>query len=289
MIRKIVLTPFTPASGEPLFHRIRIAPAELPGIAFALPGIPISVCVPRFGLTLRPMGRNPVCYNYRATLISYRSCLKPVDTFRLALYCNKPGGSCLTHYWHRGFHRHFRPGGNFSMVMNRLIILFALCSFALSCAVGNEENPEPSIIAGRGWGKIVIGASKNKVSAALGKGKIFAKYDDVYFVDYPEKGIQISFESDKNTVYAIFFYNKQRGSKRFASFKGKTSTGIDWNSSVKDVIKAYGKPLREYEGNKDNIKWRRLVFKGIDFRFENEKMVRISVPARESRRIPGQY
>ena len=28
------------------------------------------------------MGRNPVCYNYRATLISYRSCLKPVDTFR---------------------------------------------------------------------------------------------------------------------------------------------------------------------------------------------------------------
>ena len=34
------------------------------------------------GSTLRPMGRNPVCYNYRATLISYRSCLKPVDTFR---------------------------------------------------------------------------------------------------------------------------------------------------------------------------------------------------------------
>jgi predicted DNA-binding protein YlxM (UPF0122 family) len=29
------------------------------------------------------MGRNPECYNYRATLISYRSCLKPIDTFRL--------------------------------------------------------------------------------------------------------------------------------------------------------------------------------------------------------------
>jgi hypothetical protein len=28
------------------------------------------------------MGRNPVCYSYRATLISYRSCLKPLDTFR---------------------------------------------------------------------------------------------------------------------------------------------------------------------------------------------------------------
>ena len=28
------------------------------------------------------MGRNPVCYKYIATLIPYRSCLKPVDTFR---------------------------------------------------------------------------------------------------------------------------------------------------------------------------------------------------------------
>jgi hypothetical protein len=28
------------------------------------------------------MGPNPVCYNYRATLISLSSCLKPIDTFR---------------------------------------------------------------------------------------------------------------------------------------------------------------------------------------------------------------
>jgi hypothetical protein len=39
-------------------------------------------CQAKSGLTLRPMGRNPVCYNYRATLISCRSCLKPIDTFR---------------------------------------------------------------------------------------------------------------------------------------------------------------------------------------------------------------
>ena len=42
-------------------------------------------CQAKSGLTLRPMGRNPVCYNYRATLISYRSCLKPIDTFRFHL------------------------------------------------------------------------------------------------------------------------------------------------------------------------------------------------------------
>src|SRR5208337_3789516 len=39
-------------------------------------------CHVKSGSTLRPMGRNHVCYNYRATLISYRSCLKALDTFR---------------------------------------------------------------------------------------------------------------------------------------------------------------------------------------------------------------
>src|SRR3989339_424782 len=39
-------------------------------------------CRVKSGSTLRPMGRNPACYNYRATLISSRSCLKPVDTLR---------------------------------------------------------------------------------------------------------------------------------------------------------------------------------------------------------------
>jgi len=34
------------------------------------------------GSILRPIGRSPVCYNYRTTLISFRSCLKPVDRFR---------------------------------------------------------------------------------------------------------------------------------------------------------------------------------------------------------------
>jgi hypothetical protein len=35
------------------------------------------------------MGRNPVCYNYRATLISFRSCLKPLDTFRFLKFVAK--------------------------------------------------------------------------------------------------------------------------------------------------------------------------------------------------------
>jgi hypothetical protein len=38
-------------------------------------------CQAKSGAILRPTGRSPACYSYRATLISYRSCLKPIDTF----------------------------------------------------------------------------------------------------------------------------------------------------------------------------------------------------------------
>jgi hypothetical protein len=44
-------------------------------------------------------GGNPVCYNYRATLISLSSCLKPVDTFRTeAVTFNAPCGLLAKHH-----------------------------------------------------------------------------------------------------------------------------------------------------------------------------------------------
>jgi len=56
----------------------------------------------------------------------------------------------------------------------------------------------------------------------------------------------------------------------------KTDKGIDWNSSPEEVIKAYGKPAEDYSGPG----WRRMVFDGIDFRFENGVMVRIGIPGK---------
>ena len=54
----------------------------------------------------------------------------------------------------------------------------------------------------------------------------------------------------------------------------KTDKGIEWNATYKEVKKAYGKPKEDYHGDS----WRRVVFKGIDFRFENDVMVRIGIP-----------
>ena len=163
--------------------------------------------------------------------------------------------------------------------MNRLLVLVVLASFALPAFAGKEEKAEPTIVAGRGWGLVQIGATRNQVTAVLGKDPIIAKYTNNYYLDYPEKGVEVSFSTKDNKANGIFFYNKQKDSERFATFQEKTSTGIGWGSSVQDVIKVYGKPIHEYSGQDGSLPWRRVVFKGIDFRFENDKMVRIAIRA----------
>jgi len=45
-----------------------------------------------------------------------------------------------------------------------------------------------------------------------------------------------------------------------------------------DVKRAYGQPTAEFSGSYLGGTWRRLVFAGIDFRFENERMLRIGIP-----------
>jgi hypothetical protein len=144
----------------------------------------------------------------------------------------------------------------------------------------SQEQAEATIVADYGWGQVHIGATKQELDAILGEGNSPQKFGTVYFVDYPSIGLQISFSSSDNKVHAMFFYNKQKGSEQFATFFGKTSVGIDWNSSVEQVIEAYGQPHDDIQSTRSGISMRRLVFDGIDFRYENDKMVRIGVPGK---------
>jgi hypothetical protein len=129
------------------------------------------------------------------------------------------------------------------------------------------------------WGDVRLGASKKTIEKVLGNFPEIDPVGDVYFVDYSEKGIQLSFATKTNKVNAIYFYNKQRRYEHFATFAGKTSKGINWNSTEAEVIEAYGHPKEDYSGGFPVI-WRRMVFEGIDFRFENNVMVRIGIPGK---------
>lgn len=157
--------------------------------------------------------------------------------------------------------------------MTRLLALgLLLLNFVAVFGQQSDNTSELLIIAGKGWGKVSLGATRNVVDIVVGESQNRTSFDDVYFLDYPAKGIQISFYNN-DTLRAVFFYNGQLRYENFATFKGNTDKGIDWRSSANDVINAYGKPKEDHNGNG----WRRLVFDGIDFRWENGVMVRIGV------------
>lgn len=147
----------------------------------------------------------------------------------------------------------------------------------------HEDSTPSTIVAGVGWGPVHIGAAFKDVDAFLGEGEVTSRYRDSYFKDYTQKGVQVLFESadgTNGTVRAIFFYNRQRDHDEFATFCGDTNKNINWRSSVEDVKKAYGQPTEEFSGTDTGGSWNRIVFAGIDFRFENKRMVTIGVPGR---------
>jgi hypothetical protein len=145
----------------------------------------------------------------------------------------------------------------------------------VDCQVGEGQ---PKIVAGEGWGPVRIGAASKTVDAFLGEVRRSRKYAHVYFKNYELKGVQVSFENDSDTVHAMFFYNGQQDSPEFGVFCGEVDKGINWQSSVEDVKRTYGQPTAEFSGSYLGVTSKRLVFKGIDFRFENERMVRIGIP-----------
>lgn len=137
---------------------------------------------------------------------------------------------------------------------------------------------EDVIIKGQGWKHIVLGATRENIVNVLGKpDQTIPYYNDIYFLDYYQQGIQINFDKNSNTAHAIFFYNNQTDSKQFVPFTKGTDKGINFTSTDDDVLQKYGKPQKDYRGNDKGMDWRRIVYSNIDFRFENGKMVRISV------------
>jgi hypothetical protein len=141
-----------------------------------------------------------------------------------------------------------------------------------------SEKVEPVLITENGWGKVVVGAKRKVIEAVLGKGGHDGhKYEDVYFVEYPQKGVQISYINKRDEAHAIFFYNKQTYYSDFVTAPVKTDKGITWDSSPEDIIEAYGKPPRDFRDETGNNAWRRLEYDKIDFLFQQGRMTRISV------------
>lgn len=154
-----------------------------------------------------------------------------------------------------------------------LLTLFSTLSFAQKA----KEQAGPIIIAGKGWGVVSLKAKRITIETALGEGENGSKFDDLYFVDYPSKGIQISYTNSKDEAHTIFFYNNQKRYESFVTPPVKTDKGIGWSSSPDDILKAYGKPKNDFSDESGRNAWRRLEYDGIDFLFELGEMKRIGI------------
>ena len=157
------------------------------------------------------------------------------------------------------------------------LLLSALALSVLSFAQTIEKKA-PVIEAGKGWGEVVIGAKREKIDALLGEHTAPEEHLGTTLVGYTAKGIHVSFDED-DEADAIYFYNKAREHENYATFQGKTDKGIDWSATPEQIIRAYGKPDTEVGSEKNDAEqWRRFVYEGIDFYFEDGKLVRIGVP-----------
>lgn len=136
---------------------------------------------------------------------------------------------------------------------------------------------EDVIFARQGWKAVVLGATRESVDKFLGSPENIRDYSDVYFADYYSKGVEVNFNKLTNRAKAIFFYHRQYDMLNFNSFNKKTNKGIGFDNTVEEVLRVYGKPTEDYNGQDNQGTWQRVAYKGIDFRFENGRMIRISV------------
>lgn len=134
---------------------------------------------------------------------------------------------------------------------------------------------QDTITRGVGINSIVIDADRSTVEEELDPPDTMTEKGGIFIADYPQKGIRIEYYKGNEKVKRIFFYNNDPQMQSFGLYRGKTSRGIDFQSTPEAVITAYGEPLRDKKPEESS--YRQLGYRGIDFLFYQDKMVRISV------------
>ncbi|MDP2182041.1 MAG: hypothetical protein Q8K99_05655 [Actinomycetota bacterium] len=145
-----------------------------------------------------------------------------------------------------------------------------------------EENAD-AVVTLEGWGTVRIGASETDVQAVLGDAdsqEEFPAMDGepaVVFYSFLDEGVQVSFVKPEMTANALFFHSGEGDHSDYSQFDAGTDKGIAWDSTSEDVVKVYGNPVNDYRSDDGGLKWRRLVYPEISFRFQDERLETIAL------------
>lgn len=148
-----------------------------------------------------------------------------------------------------------------------------------------EYKADNTIVAGRGSGKIVLGAARAEVEAILGKPENFqdttAGMFQIYEANYFSKGMQIEYNPKTNVIESILFFGdtaKSPAFKKYKLFSGKTDKGIRWGASPAEVMQVYGKPIKESFRYNPDVKqdYEYITYPNVAFGFNYNRLTYIS-------------
>lgn len=186
--------------------------------------------------------------------------------------------------------------GNRTRVILLVFLGVALVLLGVGCSTGGNtpelsDSADDAAAAGQdpltvdGWGAIKIGTSESAVTDVLGEPDAQQEYPAmggrpaVVFYDYVDAGIQVGFVKPQMTVNALFCFAGTGDHADFARFAAGTDQGITWASKPEDVIAAYGKPINGYMSDDGGREWRRLAYRDMSFRFQNDVLETIAIGA----------
>ena len=181
--------------------------------------------------------------------------------------------------------------------MKKLYYLFLVLLLVFTSAMGlyaqpnNLQAPVPStsaIVAGRGWGNARIGSTREEVEAGLGKPEFFENSSfppNESYGSYYRKGVVVVYQTQGLRVINLRFIGDgmlyATGSVTFSSCQGQPDKGLAWKTSVAEVTRAYGTPLKReaYNEYKTKIEIVHLTYPGAEFLFKSDKLFQINIGA----------
>lgn len=145
---------------------------------------------------------------------------------------------------------------------------------------------ENAIVAGNGWGKVRLGATKVEIESVLGKPEISSKdtFNPVEsYATFYSKGLVVIYTTaDMRAIRLRFIGNAALyGAKpsEFRSFSGIPDKGLSWGSTSAQVLAAYGTPQKReaYQDFLTKLEIANLYYQDIHFIFKGDKLFQINL------------
>ena len=153
----------------------------------------------------------------------------------------------------------------------------------LSAALEYKANH--TIFAGKGFGSVVLGATREQIEASFGKPDEFVDEDAgmfrIYEANYFLKGVKIEYDDKTKIATSILLIgegSKTEAFKAFKLFAGATDKQIRWGASPAEVIAAYGKPVKEEMMYNPNVNkdYEYITYQSAAFGFHENRLTYIA-------------